>query len=208
MTTQEVLSKDSFKKCLEFHGHLCPGLAIGYRAAEAGLEWLREKRAFDEELVAVVETDACGADAVQVLTGCTFGKGNFIFQDHGKNVYSFVSRRSGSGVRVALRAGAFRPNERHMELIQKIRNETASEVERSEFWVLHERKSHEILEKDAAELFTIHPVDVTLPPKARMEPSDACDHCGEPTMKSKLQQEGSSRVCRSCLHTFKASPEC
>jgi len=38
---------------------------------------LGENRAEDEEIVAVVETDACGADAIQVRTGCTFGKGNF-----------------------------------------------------------------------------------------------------------------------------------
>jgi formylmethanofuran dehydrogenase subunit E len=148
-----------------------------------------------------VETDACGADAVQVLTGCTFGKGNFIFRDHGKNVYSLVSRVSGSGVRVALLAGAFRPNDRHMELIQKIRTDSATEEERTEFWSLHERKSHEILEKEAAELFTVESVDIALPPKARMEPSNLCDRCGEPTMASKLQQEGSSRLCRSCLGT-------
>jgi formylmethanofuran dehydrogenase subunit E len=199
MTYQEILSKDEFKKCLEFHGHLCPGLAIGYKAAEAGLEWLRENRAFDEELVAIVETDACGADAVQVLTGCTFGKGNFIFRDHGKNVYTFASRRSGSGVRVALRAGAFRPNDRHLELIQKMRSETATDQEKRELRSLHESKSHEILEMEGLELFTMESVDIQLPPKARMEPSNICDGCGEPTMASKLQQEGGSRLCRSCV---------
>jgi formylmethanofuran dehydrogenase subunit E len=202
MTYKEVLSKDTFKKCLEFHGHLCPGLAIGYRAAEAGMEWLREKRSFDEELVAIVETDACGADAVQVLTGCTFGKGNFIFRDHGKNVYSFVSRASGRGVRVALRAGAFKPDERHMELIQKIRTETATEQERSEFRRLHEQRSHELLEKELEELFTVEAVEIELPAKARIEPSKICDRCGEPTMGSKLQQEGGSQLCRSCLETW------
>ncbi|MBM4329236.1 MAG: formylmethanofuran dehydrogenase [Deltaproteobacteria bacterium] len=201
MTYREILSRDEFQKCLEFHGHLCPGLAIGYRAAEAGLEWLREKRAFDEELVAIVETDACGADAVQVLTGCTFGKGNFIFRDHGKNVYTFASRRSGSGVRVALRAGAFQPSDRHMELIRKMRGQTATDEEKREFRSLHERKSHEILEKEAAELFTVEWVDIEVPPKAMMEPSDICDACGEPTMASKVQQEGSSRLCRSCAQT-------
>ncbi|MGO9571139.1 MAG: FmdE family protein [Desulfomonilaceae bacterium] len=201
MKCQEILSKDDFRKCLEFHGHLCPGLAIGYKAAEAGLEWLRERRAFDEELVAIVETDACGADAVQVLTGCTFGKGNLIFRDHGKNVYSFFSRSSGSGVRVALRAGAFQPNERHMDLIQKIRTDTASDEERSEFRRLHEQRSHDILEADPDKLFKIESVEIELPLKAKIEPSKVCDSCGEPTMASKLEQRGASRLCRSCVDT-------
>jgi formylmethanofuran dehydrogenase subunit E len=201
MSATGIMSSTDWQKAVDFHGHVCPGLAIGFKAAMAGMAWLREHRAVDEELIAIVETDACGADAVQVLTGCTFGKGNFIFHDHGKNVYSFVSRVSGSGVRVALRAGAFQPNERHMELIQKIRTETATEQERAEFKAVHEQKSYEILEKDPAELFVLESVETELPPKARIEPSKICDVCGEPTMASKLLQRGNSQVCRSCVDT-------
>lgn len=201
MNATGILSSADWLKAVDFHGHVCPGLAIGFKAAMTGLAWLREHRSVDEELVAIVETDACGADAIQVLTGCTFGKGNFIFRDHGKNVYSFVSRRSGQGVRVALIAGAFQPHERHMELIQKIRSETATEEERSEFRRLHEQRSHEILEKDATELFKLESVQIELPPKARIEPSEICDSCGEPTMASKLEQRGAYRLCQSCAGT-------
>jgi formylmethanofuran dehydrogenase subunit E len=199
MNAIDILSSTDWHKAVDFHGHVCPGLAIGFKAAMAGMAWLREHRAVDEELVAIVETDACGADAVQVVTGCTFGKGNFIFRDHGKTVYSFVSRRSGDGVRVALLAGAFRPNERLMELIQKIRTETATEEERSEFRHLHEQRSHEILGKEPAELFKLESAQIELPLKARIEPSEICDSCGEPTMASKLEQRGASRLCRSCV---------
>ena len=141
VNVDEILSGDDWKKAVDFPGNVCPGLAIGYRAALAGMEWLEEHRAADEELIAIVETDACCADAIQVLTGCTFGKGNFLYHDHGKNVFSFVSRRSGSGVRVALRAGAFQPNDRHLELIGKIRDESATESERAEFQSLHRQRS-------------------------------------------------------------------
>lgn len=185
---------------MDFHGHVCPGLALGFKAATAGMAWLKEHRSVDEELVAIVETDACGADAVQVLTGCTFGKGNFVFRDHGKNVYSFVSRRSGHGVRVALLAGAFQPNERHMELIQKLRAEVASDEERDEFQRLHQQRSHEILEKDPTDLFKVESVRMELPPKARIEPSETCDSCGEPTMASKLEHKSNLRVCKSCAN--------
>jgi formylmethanofuran dehydrogenase subunit E len=82
-------------ECIRFHGHLCPGLVIGYKAARAALDGLKVERAEDEELFAIVETDACGADAIQVLTGCTFGKGNFIFRDLGKHAFTVGSRKSG-----------------------------------------------------------------------------------------------------------------
>ena len=66
---------DRFAEVVRFHGHTCPGLALGYRAAETALERLRSGRAEDEELVAIAEAAACGVAAVQVLTGCTVGKG-------------------------------------------------------------------------------------------------------------------------------------
>lgn len=198
MNRVDIESSAEWKKAVEFHGHVCPGLAIGFKATGAAMEWIKEHRAEDEELVAVVETDSCGVDAVQVLTGCTFGKGNLVYRDHGKNVFSIISRRSGSGVRVALRAGAFKPSERHMELIQKIRIDAATKEERAEFRDIHEKRSYEILEKDPAELFALESVNIPVPPKAMMEPSIICDRCGEPTMASKLEQAGSSRICRSC----------
>ncbi len=201
MNASDILTSSDWKKTVDFHGHVCPGLAIGFKAARAGMEWLEEHRSVDEELVAIVETDACGSDAIQVVTGCTFGKGNFIYRDHGKNVFSFVSRSSGTGVRVALRAEGFQPNERHLVLVRKIRTERATEQERSEFRSLHDQRSHEVLEKDPEELFKIESVQIHLPSKARIEPSKICDFCGEPTMESKLMQRGDSQVCRSCVDT-------
>ncbi|MBC7237871.1 MAG: formylmethanofuran dehydrogenase subunit E family protein, partial [Chloroflexi bacterium] len=93
------------EQAVAFHGHFCPGLLIGYRAALIGLRELGVKRARDEELVAIVETDACGVDAIQVLTGCTLGKGNLILRDWGKQVFTFGRRSDGRMVRVALRYG-------------------------------------------------------------------------------------------------------
>ena len=81
-----------FGKCIEFHGHTCPGLAIGFQAARILMERLGATKAPDEELIAIVETDACGADAIQVMTGCTFGKGNFLFKNYVEIVESFVER--------------------------------------------------------------------------------------------------------------------
>jgi len=90
----------TYTEIVKFHGHECPGLAIGYRMASAALEELRSTRAEDEEIVAIVENDACGVDALQCVTGCTFGKGNLLFRDYGKQVYTLYSRSTGSGVRV------------------------------------------------------------------------------------------------------------
>jgi formylmethanofuran dehydrogenase subunit E len=199
MDDPDDLASRDFQRCAEFHGHVCPGLAIGYRAAKAGMEWLRENRSEDEELVAVVETDACGADAVQVLTGCTFGKGNLLHLDYGKQVFTFLGRKTGRGVRVGLRAGALELPERHRELIEKVRRDDASPEEKEEFRKLHEERCRDFLKKPLEELFTVREIKRPLPHKARIEPSRICARCGEPVMGSKLIGEEGSGICRECL---------
>ena len=93
----------TYKDMIAFHGHSCPGLAIGYRMTKAALDFLSGLRAKDEELVAIVENNACGVDALQYISGCTFGKGNLIFKDYGKHVYTLYDRKTKRGVRVCFK---------------------------------------------------------------------------------------------------------
>jgi formylmethanofuran dehydrogenase subunit E len=194
----EILNSESWNQAVKFHGHVCPGLSIGYKAAITGLEWLRSGRAEDEEIVAIVETNACGADAVQCLTGCTFGKGNLIFKDHGKQVYTFFSRSTGRGTRMALKPEVLELDDRHLQLIDLMREDAATDKEIEEFWLVHKNKSLRILEKDPVDLFEIREVTVSLPPKAKIERSELCDQCGEPTMASKLEGVGGKKLCADC----------
>ncbi len=47
-----------------FHGHKCPGLAIGYKVSLLALKHLDIKDDInDEDIVCIAETDACGVDA-------------------------------------------------------------------------------------------------------------------------------------------------
>jgi formylmethanofuran dehydrogenase subunit E len=199
MQAKDIMESEEFKRCAAFHGHVCPGLSIGFRAAKAGMRHLAAGRAEDEELVAVVETDACSADAVQVLTGCTFGKGNFIYRDHGKMVLTLLHRQTGRGVRVALRPGAFVPDEEHFALLQKVVQGSAAEDEVQRFQQLHYQRSCEVLEMPEEALFAVRPVVMELPAKARIEPSQPCARCGEPTMPSKLEAAGPGKICRDCM---------
>lgn len=190
---------EDFKKCADFHGHVCPGLSIGYRASLRALEWLKENRAEDEEIVAIVETNACGADAVQVLTGCTFGKGNLIFKDYGKQVLTLISRKTGDGVRVALKGGTLEISEEHRQLMDKIRKGNATDEEKQRFQELHLKRSRDIMEKTSEALFDIRKTHEKLPPKAKIEASKPCDRCEEPTMATKLTAQDGMKLCGECL---------
>lgn len=196
MTAQDILSTEDFKKCISFHGHLCPGLTLGYLASKAGMDWLKQNRSEDEEIVAIVETDACCADAVQVLTGCTFGKGNFIYKDHGKFVFTFLSRKTGDGIRISLKENPVRNEPEFFELMKKFMNNTATNEERTLFNQKKMERTNKLLETPFEALFDMKPVNMEIPSKAKVEPSKPCSVCGEPTMPSKMND---NLVCRGCV---------
>lgn len=167
----------TYEEILKFHGHECPGVAIGYRMAEAAMAELELLRAADEELVAIVENDACGVDAVQCLTGCTFGKGNLIFRDYGKQVYTLYSRKSHIGVRVLFNSAKVPPDirERRDEFIR---------------W---------ILTASPEQMLSIDKVYINEPEPAKIRKSIACSFCGEKVMETRLKQLHADRVCIPCF---------
>ena len=196
---EDSIWDDAFERCVAFHGHACPGLAIGYRAAKAGLGWLGERRAADEEIVAVVETDACGDDAIQVVTGCTFGKGNFIFRDYGKHAYTFLSRSSGRGVRLLLKAGGPPRTPAQAALFEKVRAGEAGQEDLLRFREVQEERTQEVLRRPLEDLFVLREVHMTLPPRATLGDSRPCDRCGEMTMSLKMVERNGLMLCRGCL---------
>ena len=89
--------------CAAFHGHECGGLTIGYKAALYAIELLGLTFSGDEEVCCICENDACGVDAIQVMLGCSAGKGNLMFHLTGKQAFSFYERASGKSVRLVLK---------------------------------------------------------------------------------------------------------
>ncbi|RMG71339.1 MAG: formylmethanofuran dehydrogenase [Nitrospirae bacterium] len=186
-----------FDEVVRFHGHACPGLALGYRVAEYTLKNFA-KRPEDEELVAVVENNSCAVDAVQVITGCTFGKGNLIFKDYGKQVYTFIRRPSGEALRIAIKWTSPPETEEEKEAWRRF-----SKGERSEevLKVVHNRKARKIkaiMDAKDDELFDVRHLQVQLPPEARVYPSVRCELCGEKVMEPRARLKDGKVVCIPC----------
>jgi formylmethanofuran dehydrogenase subunit E len=184
------------RDAIQFHGHLCPGLALGYRVAKAVLRELKADRPRDEELVAIVENDSCAVDAIQFITGCTFGKGNLIFHDYGKHVYSFFNRRTGQGIRISEDYRGFEGDSRFPEL--KKRQEAGEDVSR-EMQTYKMEKTAAILHADEKEIFTSTPVTTPLPQEARIRGSVRCALCGEKFMESRGRVKNGKIVCMTCF---------
>jgi formylmethanofuran dehydrogenase subunit E len=196
----ETISRELIQETTNFHGHWCPGLAIGIRVAEWALREMG--KAPDEEIVAVVETDMCGVDAVQYLTGCTFGKGNLIHKDYGKNAFTFYRRRDGKAARLVARSGIYGDTGTTLgRLHKKMLVEGLTEEEEKVWNETRAAISKGIMEAELADLFDIKtPVD-PVPNKARILSPMVCESCGESVMETRTRHFGGQLLCIPCFET-------
>jgi formylmethanofuran dehydrogenase subunit E len=193
---------EDLKAIIAFHGHMCPGLAIGYRAAKAAAAELGLTRDKDEELVAVVENDACGVDAFQVLLGCTLGKGNLIFRDMGKHAFTVFRRDTGKAVRVVYRGTAGSDTPDGIALRRKVFGGTATPEERAMFEENKNKRIRELLTAPAKEIFAFKQPAFEIPERARIFESLACEACGETTMEPRLRLVDGRKLCLDCARPY------
>lgn len=168
----EMSIQEIYDKCVQFHGHRCPGLAIGVRAAVEALRLLSADRSSDEELVCVTENDACGVDGIQVVMGCSAGKGNLIFRMTGKHAYTFYNRKNQKKVRLVLK-----------------------KLPQAED---REAKQNYILTAPFDEVFSVTPTRSALPAKASLYASIDCELCGESTAEPFVRLKDGKKVCTDC----------
>ena len=190
---------EGLRKCVEFHGHLCPGLVYGYLVAETAMNLLELNRSEDEEVVAISENDSCAIDALQVLLGTSIGKGNLILKDYGKNAYTVLNRKSKTAYRFS-RKNKYRydgqSQDEFIRLDATISSGTATSAEKRRHKML---KSQDLLKKPFDDVFSTEKTDCAIPPYAPLARSEACAKCGEMTMSTKMVQDANGKyVCIPC----------
>ncbi len=126
--------KDYYDAGLTLHGHKCPAMPLGLRAGAEAMNALGVDRAMDKQLVAYVELGDdhcahCFADGIQMVTGCTFGKGNIQKLGYGKFGLTLVDRATGRAVRVVPRADAQNATKQTPFFVEyRMKNVPASQV--------------------------------------------------------------------------------
>jgi formylmethanofuran dehydrogenase subunit E len=170
-----------FDSVAAFHGHVCLDIALGYRVATAAMRELACERPRDEELVAIVENDSCSVDAIQAVTGCTFGKGNLVYHPYGKAAYTVIDRRTGRAVRIYCHFWeSFDRGEgvAFTALMNRVLAGQACPAETERFGREMAEISRRIMELPERELFSVSRTETQPPPTARIFASAACDQWG------------------------------
>jgi formylmethanofuran dehydrogenase subunit E len=188
------------KNAVEFHGHLCPGVIIGYRVATLARKELELNRSEDEELIAIVENDTCAVDAIQYINGATFGKGNLVFKDHGLHAYTFIERKSGKQIRIELKADVFQEEseQRHEILRKQNQNISLTDEEKAILQKARQDMFKKLLTMSDDELFNVKNVDIKVPEKAMIFNSIKCSKCGLMVMETRVRVLDDKFYCIPC----------
>jgi len=174
MVTINLETKELMEKAVKFHGHACPGVAIGVLVSKFILEHGNDF-SLDEEIVAVVENDNCSIDAVQALLGTTFGKGNLIHLDYGKNNFTFYNRNNKKAVKLSLKNISFGGRD-----------------------LSREERIQKLLGANPEDIFNIEEVKFDPPQLAQIHESILCDNCGDLTMSTRIKEFKGKKVCVPC----------
>ena len=166
----------TWNDCVAFHGHECGGLTIGYKASLYAIELLDLEISADEQVVCIAENDACGIDGIQVMLGCSIGKGNLLFRMRGKQAFSFYNRKTGKSVRLVLKP---KPNG----------------MTRAESFAYYQSCKPE-------EMFDVKETTIRLPEQARLFDSYICDCCGEVTGSNWIRLAGDRKLCLDCYESY------
>ena len=189
----------------ELHGHFCSHSAYGVKAGYIAMRELGMTNTGMEEVVAIVETNNCFSDGIQMVTGCSFGNNSLIYRDYGKTAVT-VAKRDGTAMRIALNPDFEESrSEKYPEanaLFEKIvvRREEPTPEETARMMQLYREMSIELLDADDSELFTIERKTITLPKYAPIFASVRCSICGENVMETRVRMRDGKPVCISCAH--------
>jgi formylmethanofuran dehydrogenase subunit E len=191
------------RQTAKIHGHHCVGSAMGVIAAHHAMKSLGVTRNTGmEHLLAVVETNSCFSDGVQVVTGCSFGNNSLVYRDYGKTAFSLV-KRSGEGVRLSARPDLGDllkdKNPETQELYRRIVNQRdATPDEEERMLELNRRHCFNVLNVPAEKIFKSEDVRVDLPDYSRLLNSHICPACGEKVMETKAVKKGGAYYCIPC----------
>lgn len=196
-----IQAKDYYDHALVLHGHKCPAMPLGLRAGAAAMNALGVPRATDSQLLAAVETgeDHCGtcfADGVQMITGCTFGKGNITRLGYGKWGLTLTDAATGRTIRVTPRAETMQASQRS-EFIHAYRRKgvPASQVPPEVAEPLITR----VLDASQDQLLSLGQIEnVQVTRRAHSFDGLICESCGEMVIERYARVVGGKTVCIPC----------
>ena len=194
---QCMLVNMDLKKIADFHGHVCPDLVIGAKAVSTALALLTEDE-LTQGLSVIAQNRTSALDAIQHLTGCTFGNQRLVVEDFGKHRYMFILNSSNRALEIAMKPIHFQYESAYFELEKKVSRNGGTIQEVSRLQGLINAWVHWLTSMEDRDLFSVT--------ETRREPPSAeacskylrCTQCGDLVQASRARTLGTATVCRPC----------
>ncbi len=185
---------------LAFHGHKCPAMPLGLRAAVAAMNILEVERARDKELQVISETGkghaaGCFLDGIMVATGCTYGKSNIEKRYYNKMAFTLIDVQGQRSVRVSLKPEFFARMLKSPFVEQRKQGIPPQDIAPEITGPLVENIMS-MPEEMFLDIGTITPREYTR--KAGVFDAESCSQCKEMVFIDKLLDTSAGRICLAC----------
>lgn len=88
-----------WEEAVRFHGHECPGLAIGVKACEAIISKMNIKPKKDE-IICITENDTCPLDGIKYVFGCDYDKKNLFYKESEELAFNIFNVNNNDSLRI------------------------------------------------------------------------------------------------------------
>ncbi len=144
------------------HGHICPGLAIGYRAGLIARREFGIGSGKDHEILVVIEENSCCEDAIQLTTTCSWHRGNILFQKVGSYVFIFYDHTAGKSLQLNLKPEYLTLTSQVHKLKEKVIRKQATPEEEKIFLEEAGKYVSRVLQAKEEDLFSRQEFDMAL----------------------------------------------
>ena len=194
------MKAEEFEMALAFHGHRCPAMPLGFRAAEAAMNALGVERSKDKELYIISETGkshaaGCFLDGVMSATGCTYGKSNIEKRYYNKMAFTLIDVKNGVSVRVRLKDDFFGNMLQSPFVAQRKLGVPPQDIPAE----VTDPLVNKVMTMPEAMFLEIGPKETSDFPRGKgCFDTDLCTKCGERVFVDKLLDTESGRLCIPC----------
>ncbi|MDO9574092.1 MAG: FmdE family protein [Candidatus Contubernalis sp.] len=150
-----------WESAVKFHGHICPGIAIGYRVVMVAMREMYFENIPQMDRWAVVDNKICpcGVDAIQVIAGCTTGNNNLLVREKRDEVYYFGVKDKPEALKILLKDSVW-PAGDFFELRERVNTGKAEEEEKEQFRRSIALESQRVLEMPEEEFCAFSAVEL------------------------------------------------
>lgn len=201
-----MLANISMKRVVDFHGHICPELAIGGKFCEFAQNLINSGTLEAAGLSVVSENTTSALDAIQVLLGLTIGNQRLLVLDYGKHTYTLFSKYRDQGWKLIMKPQCYGDEDAYLTLERKIINNEALYEDVLQFQQMLDVRIRRLLDLTPEDLFSINEVSTESLPKELSGVYLTCAICGEQVLESRCIENRDTIFCQPCFQ--KKTPGC